>query len=198
MVRSWPHSVWRVFSTVHVNDLIIHLLITHALFCFLIRKPASSNWGTQRRSAATETTGVWRWRSGRRVLLFLANINSILSDYTSVSVFILFYLIVNVSFPGLVCTGVSSHMDDEYKWAGVEDPKVMVTTSRDPSSRLKMFSKVRPVSLVRSGQQMHPECVMIPHHLELLVLVSLSGAVKLKLQATFLSPWWNVYVRVAG
>lgn len=39
-------------------------------------------------------------------------------------------------------TGVSSHMDDEYKWAGVEDPKVMVTTSRDPSSRLKMFAKV--------------------------------------------------------
>jgi len=38
--------------------------------------------------------------------------------------------------------GVSSHMDDEYKWAGVEDPKVMVTTSRDPSSRLKMFAKV--------------------------------------------------------
>ncbi|KAM4012032.1 U3 small nucleolar ribonucleoprotein IMP4-like isoform 1-T1 [Anomaloglossus baeobatrachus] len=37
--------------------------------------------------------------------------------------------------------GVSSHMDDEYKWAGVEDPKVMITTSRDPSSRLKMFAK---------------------------------------------------------
>lgn len=48
-------------------------------------------------------------------------------------------------------TGVSSHMDDEYKWAGVEDPKVMVTTSRDPSSRLKMFAKVSdylsPVSI---------------------------------------------------
>lgn len=42
----------------------------------------------------------------------------------------------------MMLTGVSSHMDDEYKWAGVEDPKVMVTTSRDPSSRLKMFAKV--------------------------------------------------------
>lgn len=41
-----------------------------------------------------------------------------------------------------MCAGVSSHVDDEYKWAGVEDPKVMVTTSRDPSSRLKMFAKV--------------------------------------------------------
>lgn len=36
--------------------------------------------------------------------------------------------------------GVSSQ-DDEYRWAGVEDPKVMVTTSRDPSARLKKFAK---------------------------------------------------------
>lgn len=39
-------------------------------------------------------------------------------------------------------TGVTSHVDDEYRWAGVEDPKIMITTSRDPSSRLKMFAKV--------------------------------------------------------
>nr|ACO12572.1 U3 small nucleolar ribonucleoprotein protein IMP4 [Lepeophtheirus salmonis] len=31
--------------------------------------------------------------------------------------------------------------DDEYAWAGVSDPKVMLTTSRDPSSRLKKFVK---------------------------------------------------------
>src|SRR5688572_3303092 len=37
----------------------------------------------------------------------------------------------------------TSHEDDEYRWAGVEDPKIVVTTSRDPSSRLKMFAKVR-------------------------------------------------------
>jgi len=37
-------------------------------------------------------------------------------------------------------TGVSSR-DDEYRWAGVEDPKVVLSTSRDPSSRLKMFVK---------------------------------------------------------
>lgn len=37
---------------------------------------------------------------------------------------------------------VTSHEDDEYRWAGVEDPKVVITTSRDPSSRLKMFAKV--------------------------------------------------------
>ena len=38
--------------------------------------------------------------------------------------------------------GGTSHMDDEYRWAGVEDPKIMITTSHDPSSRLKMFVKV--------------------------------------------------------
>jgi len=37
-------------------------------------------------------------------------------------------------------TGVSSQ-DDEYRLAGVEDPKVVLTTSRDPSARLKMFTK---------------------------------------------------------
>lgn len=36
---------------------------------------------------------------------------------------------------------VTSHEDDEYRWAGVEDPKLVITTSRDPSSRLKMFAK---------------------------------------------------------
>lgn len=52
-----------------------------------------------------------------------------------------------ISLVSCLCAGVSSHMDDEYKWAGVEDPKLMVTTSRDPSSRLKMFAKVRTVFL---------------------------------------------------
>ncbi|XP_070558669.1 U3 small nucleolar ribonucleoprotein protein IMP4-like isoform X2 [Ptychodera flava] len=37
--------------------------------------------------------------------------------------------------------GITSHIDDEYRWAGVEDPKIMVTTSRDPSSKLKQFAK---------------------------------------------------------
>ena len=43
-----------------------------------------------------------------------------------------------------ICLGLASltHMDDEYTWAGVEDPKVVVTTSHNPSSRLKQFSKV--------------------------------------------------------
>lgn len=34
-----------------------------------------------------------------------------------------------------------SHVDDEYALAGVRDPKVCVTTSGNPSSRLKMFAK---------------------------------------------------------
>lgn len=35
-----------------------------------------------------------------------------------------------------------NEVDDEYRWAGTKDPKVVLTTSRDPSSKLKMFSKV--------------------------------------------------------
>jgi U3 small nucleolar ribonucleoprotein protein IMP4 len=36
---------------------------------------------------------------------------------------------------------VHSHIDDEYGDAGLLEPKVCVTTSRDPSSRLKQFAK---------------------------------------------------------
>jgi U3 small nucleolar ribonucleoprotein protein IMP4 len=36
-----------------------------------------------------------------------------------------------------------THVDDEYARAGVFDPKILITTSRDPSSRLQQFSKVR-------------------------------------------------------
>jgi hypothetical protein len=36
---------------------------------------------------------------------------------------------------------VATHEDDEYARAGEVDPKVVVTTSHDPSSRLKMFLK---------------------------------------------------------
>lgn len=35
----------------------------------------------------------------------------------------------------------TSYQDDEYRWAGVEDPKVVITTSREPSSKLKIFAK---------------------------------------------------------
>eukprot|EP00045_Choanoeca_perplexa_P005332 m.44991 g.44991 ORF g.44991 m.44991 type:complete len:287 (-) comp13064_c0_seq1:97-957(-) len=41
--------------------------------------------------------------------------------------------------------------DDEYRWAGTQDPKVMVTTSRDPSSRLKQF--VKEVKLIVPNSQ---------------------------------------------
>lgn len=37
--------------------------------------------------------------------------------------------------------GIVNHEDDEYRWAGVEDPKIVVTTSRDPSAKLKQFAK---------------------------------------------------------
>lgn len=34
-----------------------------------------------------------------------------------------------------------THMDDEYAHAGERDPRILVTTSRDPSSRLMAFAK---------------------------------------------------------
>eukprot|EP00158_Paraphelidium_tribonemae_P001824 Partr_v1_DN24853_c1_g1_i2_m29761 putative u3 small nucleolar ribonucleoprotein len=36
---------------------------------------------------------------------------------------------------------ISTHADDEYAYAGIRDPKILVTTSRDPSSRLQQFAK---------------------------------------------------------
>jgi hypothetical protein len=38
-------------------------------------------------------------------------------------------------------TDPADHVDDEYSRAGVHDPKILLTTSRDPSSKLLQFSK---------------------------------------------------------
>jgi len=42
---------------------------------------------------------------------------------------------------GVALGAQDTSQDDEYRWAGVENPKVMITTSRDPSARLKKFTK---------------------------------------------------------
>jgi U3 small nucleolar ribonucleoprotein protein IMP4 len=39
-------------------------------------------------------------------------------------------------------TDPSTHVDNEYYNAGIMDPKILITTSRDPSSKLLQFSKV--------------------------------------------------------
>ncbi|XP_074873656.1 U3 small nucleolar ribonucleoprotein IMP4 isoform X2 [Carettochelys insculpta] len=57
----------------------------------------------------------------------------------------------SIEFDDEGAEGLVTHQDDEYRWAGVEDPKVMITTSRDPSSRLKMFAK--EMKLVVPGAQ---------------------------------------------
>ena len=43
----------------------------------------------------------------------------------------------------VIVAGVTSHIDDEYQMAGVDDPRILITTSRNPSARLKQFAKVR-------------------------------------------------------
>ena len=35
----------------------------------------------------------------------------------------------------------TTHIDNEYSMAGIQDPKIVVTTSRDPSSKLQQFAK---------------------------------------------------------
>jgi len=42
-----------------------------------------------------------------------------------------------------------------FRWAGVEDPKIMITTSRDPSAKLKQFAKVRFQILAIKNSQNH-------------------------------------------
>ncbi|OWF41988.1 U3 small nucleolar ribonucleoprotein protein IMP4-like [Mizuhopecten yessoensis] len=46
-----------------------------------------------------------------------------------------------LAWDGPGAEGRTNRFDDEYKWAGVEDPKIVITTSRDPSSKLKQFAK---------------------------------------------------------
>lgn len=41
----------------------------------------------------------------------------------------------------------TTHIDNEYSRAGAQDPKIVVTTSRDPSSKLLQFAKVYVVCL---------------------------------------------------
>jgi len=35
-----------------------------------------------------------------------------------------------------------NHVDNEYARAGIQDPRIVITTSRDPSSKLSQFAKV--------------------------------------------------------
>lgn len=44
------------------------------------------------------------------------------------------------------CQDPSSHIDDEYAKVGTYDPKIVITTSRSPSSRLLQFSKVSQIA----------------------------------------------------
>lgn len=39
------------------------------------------------------------------------------------------------------CAELKTHIDDEYARVGVQDPRILLTTSRDPSSRLTQFLK---------------------------------------------------------
>ena len=53
-------------------------------------------------------------------------------------------LATHTAFHLIIYVGSSAVMgiDDEYVRAGVQDPKIFLTTCRDPSQKLKQFAKV--------------------------------------------------------
>jgi U3 small nucleolar ribonucleoprotein protein IMP4 len=59
-----------------------------------------------------------------------------------------------------------SHIDDEYAYIGVKDPKVLVTTSRDPSSRLTQFLKELRL-LLPGAQRMNRGAYIVKDLMEL-------------------------------
>lgn len=75
-----------------------------------------------------------------------------------------------------------THIDDEYAHAGERDPKILITTSRDPSTRLVSFAKelklVFPNAqrINRGGMVNQP---LKPHFLSLQSRVQASGTVML-------------------
>lgn len=59
-----------------------------------------------------------------------------------------------------------SAMDDEYAYMGVKDPKVLITTSRDPSSRLSQFLKELRI-LFPGAQRMNRGAYIVKDLMEL-------------------------------
>lgn len=51
------------------------------------------------------------------------------------------YLSEKDTYTDVVHDAPSSHQDDEYARAGLTDPRIVITTSRDPSARLMQFAK---------------------------------------------------------
>jgi len=45
-----------------------------------------------------------------------------------------------LDFDDTATEGQKTHLDDEYARAGIDDPKILITTSRSPSSRLTQFA----------------------------------------------------------
>ena len=64
------------------------------------------------------------------------------SSYSSYHTLAKSYLVAAVA-EGADRELIAGSRDDEYRWAGCEDPKILITTSHSPSAKLKEFSKVR-------------------------------------------------------
>jgi len=49
-----------------------------------------------------------------------------------------------------------THVDNEYARAGIQDPRIVITTSRDPSSKLSQFAKVSIFEKLSSSTGSYP------------------------------------------
>jgi len=59
-----------------------------------------------------------------------------------------------------------THVDDEYRNAGVKDPKVLMTTARDPSSRLMQFVKEMKL-VVPNCERVNRGSMVLPQMVEM-------------------------------
>jgi hypothetical protein len=65
-------------------------------------------------------------------------------------------LTISIAFPQVE---PGSHIDDEYAKVGLYDPKIVITTSRDPSSRLLQFAKVSRILITAVPSVLANECL---------------------------------------
>ena len=56
--------------------------------------------------------------------------------------------------------------DDEYRHAGAYDPKLLITTARDPSIRLIQFAKVVRISFTKTNIEFqHSDCSQLANYI---------------------------------
>ena len=112
-------------------------------------------------------------------------------NFTSILKYCLWFLISEIS-PDFECIilllDIKTHEDDEYRWAGVEDPKVVITTSHNPSVKLKQFVKVREIMFYTYNKKSFLAYLMYPFYILIAILKNLNNK---KHRETGIK-WWPI------